>query len=141
MDLMLNISIILFVAALVILILFFWQKKNKRENEEALREDESENAIPEGERGDARVCPICAALFLNGETVYSKRFPKTRKRFDRLLHIHGCPFCLKGQRTRRCPVCGSEMSVTDYLIARIWERPGKSHVHVQGCINCSIKRR
>ncbi|GMO21516.1 MAG: hypothetical protein Ta2B_00320 [Termitinemataceae bacterium] len=93
--------------------------------------------MPEGKRGEARTCPICAARFEHGETVRSKRFPSTG-RFDRLLHISGCPFCSKGERKRVCPVCGAELSATDYLIARIYERPGKSHVHVQGCVHCLI---
>jgi hypothetical protein len=59
---------------------------------------------------------------------------------DRLMHIMGCPFCLEGaaekRRRRICPVCHKPIGDGEYLFARVFERPGKSHVHVLGCINC-----
>ncbi|GMO23190.1 MAG: hypothetical protein Ta2B_02300 [Termitinemataceae bacterium] len=135
MNLMLGIAITAFIAAVIVFIIFFW-KLNKGD-EKPVRKKRADTQIAEGVRGANRVCPICAALFLHGETVQSKRFPSTG-RFDRLLHISGCPHCLNGERQRLCPICGSELSVDDYLVARIWERPGKSHVHVSGCIHCCM---
>ncbi|GMO46042.1 MAG: hypothetical protein Ta2B_27350 [Termitinemataceae bacterium] len=135
MDVLGWIAVTSFVFALIYFIFFIWHGRNKSDPFKIVEKKD----IPDGQRGQGRLCPICAALFLNGETVLSKRFPSTG-RFDRLLHIQGCKFCLTGQRTRLCPVCGNKLRVEDYLVARITERPGKSHVHVQGCNNCCIKR-
>jgi hypothetical protein len=56
------------------------------------------------------------------------------------MHIMGCPYCLEGeaeQRRRRvCPVCRKPIADTEYLFARVFERPEKSHVHVLGCVKC-----
>jgi hypothetical protein len=139
MNLLIGISVVTFIAAVVVFILFFWRVRNIIKTSDD--DDKKENELPQGQRGQARVCPLCAALFLHGETVHSKRFPKTAGRFERLLHIHGCKFCIGGERLRKCPVCGKVMGVDDYLIAHIYERPGKSHVHVQGCVHCAIRQR
>ncbi|MDR2842544.1 MAG: hypothetical protein LBV52_05030 [Spirochaetaceae bacterium] len=129
--------IVLTTTVILFLFFFFWNLFAGGRKKPAKSTD---NKMPEGVRGEARVCPICAVLFLNGETVKSKRFPSSG-RFDRMLHIHGCPYCLKGERTRICPVCGDEIGVSDYLIARIFERPGKAHVHVLGCTKCRIGKK
>ncbi|MDR1148756.1 MAG: hypothetical protein LBK66_09005 [Spirochaetaceae bacterium] len=94
-------------------------------------------SIPEGQRGDARVCPICAARFDHGDMIKSKIFPPSGRPY-RLLHIVGCKFCLNGERRRLCPVCGTELSVNDYLVARIWQEPPKPQVRIQGCVHCFV---
>ncbi|MDR2481668.1 MAG: hypothetical protein LBD07_05185 [Spirochaetaceae bacterium] len=95
--------------------------------------------IKEGKRGEPHTCPVCAAKFERGETVRSKIFPPTNRN-DRLLHISGCPFCLKGERKRECPVCGAELKIEEYLTARIFQRKEKSHVHILGCNHCRLGR-
>ncbi|GHV19301.1 hypothetical protein FACS189494_00490 [Spirochaetia bacterium] len=139
MTTLLLILAVSFLIALFFLLfyIFYFTKKTKWKTED-FKDDES--ILPEGKRGEARTCPICAARFEHGESVKSKVFPPTG-RYDRLLHIHGCPFCLEGQRRRKCPVCHGELSAKDYLVARIWVRPGKSHVHVQGCVRCLIAKK
>ena len=91
--------------------------------------------IPEGKRGDAGTCPVCAARFEPGDNVKSKIFPPSGRDY-RLLHISGCKYCLSGERKRLCPVCGAELSTDDYLVARIRQHPVNPEVRVQGCIHC-----
>jgi hypothetical protein len=70
-----------------------------------------------------------------GERVKSSAFPSMGGA-DRLMHISGCPYCLSGDRTRSCPVCSTALYSEDVLIARMFEKPGRSHVHVLGCTRC-----
>jgi hypothetical protein len=93
----------------------------------------------EGVAGDPRTCPLCAAKFEHGELVRSKAFPTSESEKGwRMLHMEGCRYCLNGKRVRVCPVCGAQVDVTEYLVARLYERPGKSHVHILGCVHCRI---
>jgi hypothetical protein len=89
--------------------------------------------------GEPQTCPVCVAKLPRGMLVRSAVFPPSNGR-DRLMHIMGCPYCLEGDPERRrprvCPVCHKPIGDTEYLFARVFERPGKSHVHVLGCINC-----
>jgi hypothetical protein len=52
------------------------------------------------------------------------------------MHISGCVYCLEGDRRRVCPVCGAVLQDGEYLIARLYDKPVRSHVHVQGCTRC-----
>jgi hypothetical protein len=52
------------------------------------------------------------------------------------MHIRGCVYCLNGERDRVCPVCGARLGANDILIARMFERPRRAHVHVLGCSKC-----
>jgi hypothetical protein len=89
----------------------------------------------EGEAGAPRTCPVCSIKLLNGERVKSSAYPAMGKT-DRLMNIFGCPYCLEGQRRRVCPVCGKTLKIEEFLIARLFDKPGRSHVHVLGCTNC-----
>jgi hypothetical protein len=96
----------------------------------------SKNAADlEGEAGEPRTCPVCSIKLLNGERVKSSAYP-ARGKLDRLMNIFGCPYCLEGQRRRVCPVCGKTLKIDEFLIARLFDKPGRSHVHVLGCTNC-----
>jgi hypothetical protein len=55
---------------------------------------------------------------------------------DRLMYIAGCYYCLEGDRPRVCPVCGAVLNPDENLIARLFDKPGRSHVHVLGCSRC-----
>jgi hypothetical protein len=94
---------------------------------------------PQGEStpGASRTCPVCSALLGKGERVKSSAFPSMGGA-DRLMHIAGCVYCLEGERTRVCPVCGSVLFDDEFLIARLFEKPGRSHVHVLGCTRCKM---
>jgi hypothetical protein len=112
---------------------FFSIRKTNGKDTEAVK---SETAfIPEGKRGDARTCPICAARFEQGDNIKSKILPPNGRDY-RLLHISGCKFCLNGERQRLCPVCGAELSTGEYLVARIWQNPDRPEVRIQGCVHC-----
>jgi len=88
--------------------------------------------------GGLMICPICLFRMDNGEMIKTTAFPPlTKDGKDRLMHIHGCVYCMGGKRERICPVCGKTLSVTDFLIARIFDRSvRRSHVHVLGCTQC-----
>lgn len=89
----------------------------------------------EGTPGDPRTCPVCSARLLYGERVKSSAYPAMGKT-DRLMNIFGCPYCLEGNRSRVCPVCGNILKFHEFLIARLFDKPGRSHVHVLGCNRC-----
>ena len=89
----------------------------------------------EGEAGMPRTCPVCSIRLTHGERVKSSAFPAMGKA-DRLMYIDGCPHCLYGERPRVCPVCGALLNFDENLIARLFDKPGRSHVHVLGCSRC-----
>jgi hypothetical protein len=89
----------------------------------------------EGEAGMPRTCPVCSIRLVHGERVKSSAFPAMGKA-DRLMYIDGCPHCLGGERSRVCPVCGNLLNYDEALVARLFDKPGRSHVHVLGCSKC-----
>jgi hypothetical protein len=96
-------------------------------------------AVQEGIPGNPKTCPVCSSLLEYGERVKSAAFPGIPNQ-GRMMHISGCVYCLDGDRLRTCPVCGAIMENSDYLIARMFDRPGRSHVHVLGCTQCRQRR-
>jgi hypothetical protein len=86
--------------------------------------------------GAPQTCPVCSAKLDGGELVKSSAFPSLTGGKDRLMHIRGCVYCLNGERDRICPVCGARLGAKDILIARMFERPRRAHVHVLGCSKC-----
>ena len=90
-----------------------------------------------GEPGDPQVCPVCSIRMKKGGLVKSVAFPSVSGGMERLLHINGCFSCLYDDMPRRCPVCGSRLSIKDFLVSRMFERVGRNnHVHVLGCNQC-----
>jgi len=90
-----------------------------------------------GRPGEPQVCPVCSAILNKGELVSSRTYPSLTGGKDRLMHIRGCYYCLNGNSTRRCPVCGDYLRPDDYLVARLFERTQRrNHVHVLGCSRC-----
>ncbi|HQF73520.1 MAG TPA: hypothetical protein PK786_06470 [Treponemataceae bacterium] len=86
-------------------------------------------------------CPLCSSGLASGEQIKSVVFPgKT----DRITHIFGCPHCypyIEDNLRRSCPVCGKTVPPDGYLIARMFDRPGKkTHVHILGCTVCRVGR-
>jgi len=91
----------------------------------------------EGVSGEAKTCPVCLAKLRPGELISSSAFPSLNGEKDRFMHIRGCVYCLRGDRDRVCPVCGTILKGDEVLISRLSERPGRrSHVHVIGCSIC-----
>lgn len=90
-------------------------------------------------------CPICEWPLQKGEKVHSKIY---ESKSDTIMHIFGCPYCYKNHPKSRyrsdsiriCPSCKKRLKTDDYLIARLFEKPGKNHVHVLGCYSCRGKR-
>ncbi|GBU29549.1 hypothetical protein R84B8_03122 [Treponema sp. R8-4-B8] len=91
-----------------------------------------------GNTGSAKVCPVCSTLLLKGDLIKTVVFPPaTESSIDRLMYIKGCYICLNNNVPRRCPVCKAELTVEDFLVARMFKRPfAKNHVHVLGCNRC-----
>ena len=88
--------------------------------------------------GGLMICPICLFKMDNSEMIKTTAFPPlTKDSKDRLMHIHGCVYCIDGKRERICPVCGKTIGVKEFLVARIFDRSvRRSHVHVLGCTQC-----
>jgi hypothetical protein len=61
-----------------------------------------------------------------------------RRDEDTLTHIFGCPYCYPpdDEHPRYCPVCERKLGPDDYVIARMFNRAPRSHVHVLGCTQC-----
>ena len=61
-----------------------------------------------------------------------------RRDEDTLTHIFGCPYCYPpdDEHPRYCPVCERKLGAEDYVIARMFNRAPRSHVHVLGCTQC-----
>jgi hypothetical protein len=91
--------------------------------------------IENGNPGEPRICPVCSAKLNINERVKSAAFPGLPGQ-GRMMHIWGCVYCLDGGRKRVCPVCGETIRVDQILVARMFEKPGRSHVHVLGCSHC-----
>ena len=90
----------------------------------------------EDESKKSKICPVCNTRLFKEEAVSSSAFPSFNGE-DRFMHIKGCPYCLKGDNERTCPVCKSILNGEDILIARLFEKTGKRvHVHVLGCSRC-----
>lgn len=88
----------------------------------------------------AKRCPVCDAQMDSGERVKSHVFPG---KHVRSMRIFGCPECYPPNQVRKriCPVCRKEVPRDGYLIARMFERPDRKHVHVLGCTGCREARR
>lgn len=92
-------------------------------------------------------CPLCNTMLRRGETVHSvvfsggdaasSRQDDGRPR-DYLAHIFGCPYCYpaNAEHVRRCPVCRKDLSADGFVVARMFDKPGRKHVHVLGCGRC-----
>ena len=87
--------------------------------------------------GFPQVCPLCSIKLLKGQRLKSEAFPSANGGIYRLMYIHGCKSCLEAGLPRRCPICGIDLNVKDFLVARMFERSRrKNHVHVLGCNHC-----
>ena len=102
-------------------------------------------------------CPLCGTMLRRGETVHSVVFsggsatsttakPETGRGgrpVDYLTHIFGCPYChpANTEHPRKCPVCDDVVPADGYVIARMFDKPGRKHAHVLGCTECRRRRR
>jgi len=98
-------------------------------------------------------CPLCGTMLRKGETVHSVVFsgpayaqnpkkagvtPSRNRPEDHLAHLFGCPYCYPANddHPRQCPVCTKVLPRDGYVIDRMFEKPGRKHVHVLGCTEC-----
>ena len=133
---MMNILAIFILVLVTILLVWFGSHLSFRLSLEKKMRDPALKAR-EGSPGAPKTCPVCSIKLLKGERVSSSVFPSMNGN-DRIMHIKGCPYCLNPEknRTRRCPVCNKTLPTSAYLVARMYEKPGRSHVHVSGCSFC-----
>ena len=87
-------------------------------------------------------CPLCGAMLRKGETVHSVVFSggTLANGEDCLAHLFGCPYCYPAnhEHPRKCPVCTKTVTADGFVIARMFEKPGRKHVHVLGCTECRV---
>lgn len=108
-------------------------------------------------------CPLCGTMLRRGETVHSVVFSgpahaqsvrhtavagepvrrPTQPVNDHLAHLFGCPYCHPAdpEHPRTCPVCRKVIPSGGYVVARMFEKPGRKHVHVLGCTECRSRRK
>ncbi len=90
-------------------------------------------------------CPLCQSLLQKNERVHSVIY---RAQSDVTMHIYGCKYCYKDHpkvefdklAVKKCPSCNKNLEPNEFVIARLFEKPGKNHVHVLGCYRCRGKR-
>jgi hypothetical protein len=119
---------------------FYYTTRKKGEKREAngdapRAQEKAAPRVKSGGPGESRTCPLCDAALGPGERVKSTAFPALPGQ-GRLMYIWGCAYCMDGSRTRVCPVCKAVIGADQILVARMFEKPGRSHVHVLGCSRC-----
>jgi hypothetical protein len=134
-------GVVMVVMALVVAALIYTLIRLGRNDYSALS-----NRMADRERDRLEVmrpCPICSTLLRKGQTVHSIVFSEGKRGSaeDSIAHLFGCPYCYpsNSDHPRICPVCGKTVSADGYIIARMFEKPGKKHVHVLGCTECRRK--
>jgi len=86
---------------------------------------------------DPQSCPLCSVRLNRGELVNTHAFPSITGGKDRIMHVLGCAYCIGGKYKRKCPVCGSKLHQSEFLVARLFERKRtRNHVHILGCVHC-----
>jgi len=121
---------------LLIIILFYYKSESNNESKKKIITSPSLTGKP---------CPICQWPLQKNERVHSVIY---RGKTDTIMHIFGCPYCYKNHpkqsydstTKRTCPACHKPLADGEYAIARLFEKPGKNHVHVLGCFRCRGKR-
>lgn len=130
---LLKITVAVLLAAVLVIIFISLLTKKRPGNPASDESFRKQNAY--------RDCPICGTPLVRGETVHSHLFPGKP---DGMMYIYGCPFCysghprFKGGRDveRHCPYCKTIIPESGWVVARVFEKPEKTHVHVLGCTEC-----
>ena len=90
--------------------------------------------------GGSKTCPLCKSKLASGELVQTRAYTSSTGSRDRLMHIQGCLYCIRGDYLRFCPVCKARLGPADKLIARMFDRSDRrTHVHILGCFVCRKK--
>jgi hypothetical protein len=95
----------------------------------------SDQPVPTGTSPKTTKCPLCGSDLENNKRVKSVLFPGKP---DSMMEINGCPYCfpVNSNNVRICPVCKKEVPREGHVIARVFIKPNKKHVHVLGCTGC-----
>ncbi|MBI9107734.1 MAG: hypothetical protein JEZ04_13385 [Spirochaetales bacterium] len=132
--------IVLVLSAIIALLLLYYlfssREHSDEENKQRKGKTGQDRTIEKNtDRSVGKPCPLCGELLMRGERVHSVIYPG---KSDKLMEIFGCPYCEKpsAPNKRKCPVCGNQMEDGNVLIARVFDKPGKTHVHVLGCSTC-----
>ena len=131
---------VLLVVLILLLIFLTGKKESPQRDEWTIREEEEPVKSAFGTH-----CPLCGEWMKRGERVHSHLYPGKP---DGMMHIFGCPHCYhghpdsggRGGEGRTCPYCGERLGPEDYIIARVFEKPGKTQVHILGCTICRERR-
>lgn len=97
-------------------------------------------------------CPLCGTMLDQGERVHTVVFsgdPPGRKQSeqertrDALVHMFGCPYCYPAtpRYPRICPVCKNDIPADGFVVARMFTKGTRKHVHVLGCTECRSSAR
>jgi hypothetical protein len=91
--------------------------------------------VPTTQMSKTTECPLCGSTLRDNKRVKSVLFPGKP---DSLMEINGCPYCYPANSDikRICPVCKKEVPVDGHVIARVFIKPNKKHIHVLGCTGC-----
>lgn len=96
---------------------------------------------PVSDKKEKLPCILCGSRLYRGETVSSKII-KTEG--DTIVHVYGCHHCsgVHGDALKKCPVCDTVLKNDEYVMGRMWDRPGgRQHLHILGCTGCRYSRR
>ena len=129
---------VLIISSIVLGILLSFLLKNKGKKIGSLQEKET----PRG-----RPCPLCGSLLQKGQRVHTVVYSAGKSAPDKLVHMFGCPYCFprkeevlllkkNGDIPRFCPACKKEIAREGYVVARMFDKKPKPHVHVLGCTGC-----
>jgi len=126
-----KIAVALILAIILIIMFISLLKKDKK----------VQKADNTGQEEIYRDCPLCGTPLKRGETVHSHLYPGKP---DGMMYIYGCPYCYKDHPrlkelkdvNRICPYCNAGIPEKGWVVARVFEKPGKTHVHVLGCTVC-----
>lgn len=126
MYLLVLILMTLLIALLLVVYFRLSAKPRRQENPEEI-------SLPR--KGRESPCPLCSTMLKPGERVHSVIYPG---KGDRLVEIYGCPYCYPPNRAapRYCPSCRRELVEDELVFARLFDKTGKIHVHVNGCRVC-----
>ncbi len=128
---LIKIAVTLILMAIFVFLIIILQNKKENTNSDSTFDPEKSE----------KNCPICGCPLKRGETVHSHLYPGKP---DGMMYIYGCPFCYKNHPhlielknvKRICPYCKTSIPQNGWVIARVFEKPGKTHVHVLGCTEC-----
>ncbi len=133
---------LLFFAVLIILFALSLFTKWKKLQQPAASQNQLRTQKDENGKTIFVRCPLCNTPLAKTENLTSTIYHPMNVP-DQRMNISGCPHCYPvcpPELHRLCPVCGKTVPADGYLIARLFNKPGKKHVIVAGCAHCCTKK-